>query len=677
MVLTLLIGVSLFIISINYYALDSVLVTAANYYLKFASNTVSAQVGGYFEPLNSKMSIAFHMLDRGVIKPEYSSQFTRFLYSLTADDKNISGAYWADTDGNSCWLIKLNDGNFLERTFQRNGSVHIEKLFDAQGKLLSVVKDLPPDTDDPRLRPWYQQAQLTKHLVWVVYKFLKSSDQEEPVGVTAAFPFYDSKGDLLGVFGMDMLAETISHYIDDIKVTKHSVVFVVDSTANLISVNRLDANLFQGKELPKIVDLKKPWLEKSFAIYLQTHQSPFVYSVNHTKYIASYQKIPGIGSKSPWYVAVVTPMHDIVASLRKGVLFALIFVGMALIAGIILASVFAASLSRPIKKLAQDANSICHLKLVEMKEKFSHIIEIAEVEESFVKMKNALNSFQRYMPIALVKKLIASDKVAVFGGETKELTLIFTDIQDFTQLSESLDPQELMQYLSRYFQVITKVIIEMYGTVDKYMGDSVMAFWGAPTDDSEHALHACEAVLQIQDALKQLNEDWRAENKPMMVTRIGVNTGEMVVGNVGSDDRLNYTALGDHVNLASRLEGLNKIYGTSVIVSEFTYNQVKNKFKFRLLDKVAVKGKTQSVYIYELLGWAVEPNLGLEQYNRDFFAAFYQYEKGRWQTAIDLFNALDKKYPEDRVIKVFVKRCETFIANPPADWYGAWVMLEK
>ena len=328
--------------------------------------------------------------------------------------------------------------------------------------------------------------------------------------------------------------------------------------------------------------------------------------------------------------------------------------------------------------MAQDANLICQLKLTEVKAVFSRIVEISEMETAFMRMKRALRSFQRYMPTALVKKLVLSDKVATVGGEIKELTLVFTDIKNFTALSEDIHPQQLMQYLSKYFQILTEVIIDMYGTVDKYIGDGLMAFWGAPTDDHEHAVHACQAVLKAQRALQKLNQEWSAENKPGVVTRIGINTGNVVVGNVGSDDRLNYTALGDHVNLASRLEGLNKTYGSNIIVSEFTYNKVKNKFKFRLLDKVAAKGKRHGIYIYELLGDINKAHdVRLEKYNRDFFAAFTHYEQGNWQMAVKLFGTIQQQYPEDRLINIFIERCTKFAANPPANWHGVWVMTEK
>ena len=678
-VLTLLIGISALITGIGYFAFDSILIAAAKSSLNYASGEVGGKIGNYFTSLNDDTSTVFQMFDSGAITPEYSDRFIQFLHGLISGDENVIGAYWGDATGSWYWVNKVDNGGFAEQiTLSKgNGSETIEKLFDAHGKLISVKK-LPLNSLDPRSRPWYQQAQLKKRLIWIVYDFLHIGTQEKQPGVTAAFPFYDAKGNLLGVFGVDMLIGAIAKYVQDIKVTKNSFVSVVDYTGSLISIHNTSMGVFKEGTLPNVVDLDDHLLKKSFAIYNQTHQTPFIYSFGNNKYISAYKQINGVQTEHPWFISIITPIDDITAPLRESVLIALLLSGVALIVGVILASIFSSSLSRPIRKLAQDANLICHLRLIEVKETFSRITEITEMDEYFMQMKNALISFQRYMPIALVKKLVASNKAAVVGGETKELTLIFTDIQDFTQLSENINPQELMQYLSRYFQVITKVVIDMNGTVDKYMGDGMMAFWGAPMDDSEHASHACQAVLQMQSALKHLNEEWLVENKPVVTTRIGVNTGRVVVGNVGSDDRLNYTSLGDPVNLANRLENLNKVYGTSAIVSEFTYNKVKNEFKFRLLDKVAAKGKKQGVFIYELLGSAAtEPGLKLEQYNQEFFAAFSHYESGDWQVAMNLFNSLGKKHPEDKVVKMFIERCLIFSAKPPVNWNGVWIMTEK
>ena len=675
-VLLILLGISTLIISINYIALNRVLIGAAKHALQHAGERVGEQISNYFKPLNSDALTAMQMFNSGIITPEYSDKFIQFLYSLIINDENIVAAYWGDTQGNMYWINRIADGNFLEQTI-RPGKKTIERVFNARGKVLKT-KELASSLIDPRTRPWYQKAQLKKQLVWVTYKFLRAGSTKEPLGVTAAFPFYNSQKKLLGVFAVDMLIESISKYLHDIMLTKDSAIFVVDDGGDLISTYDIEKHYFEDKALPKMASLEKQWLKKSFVLFQQKQQSPFIYKLDGRKYISVYEKIANIRSDNPWYVAIVMPINDIVAPLRKNVLLAMIFTSLALIIGIILASIFSSTLSRPIKRLAQDANLICQLKLTEVKAVFSRVIEISEMEAAFMKMKRALSSFQLYMPTALVKKLVASDKVATLGGEIKELTVIFTDIKDFTALSEDIHPQQLMQYLSRYFQILTEVIIDMYGTVDKYIGDGLMAFWGAPTDDPEHAVHACQAVLKAQKVLQALNQEWCAENKPEVITRIGVNTGNVVVGNVGSDDRLNYTALGDHVNLTSRLEGLNKVYGSNVIVSEFTYNKVKDKFKFRLLDKVAAKGKHHGIYIYELLGDITDtPDVQREEYNRDFLAAFTHYEQGAWQMAIKLFVAMQQQYPEDKLIKMLIERCTKFAANPPANWHGVWVMTEK
>ena len=240
--------------------------------------------------------------------------------------------------------------------------------------------------------------------------------------------------------------------------------------------------------------------------------------------------------------------------------------------------------------------------------------------------------------MGLVKNLILSGKVAEVGGEMKEITVFFSDIENFTTIAEKMPAQKVMDYLSEYFQVVTKVILDNKGVIDKYIGDGIMAIWGAPIEDEKHYMHACQAVLQIKDELKKLNKKWVSEGNPEVGTRIGISTSEAIVGNVGSDDRLNYTALGDGVNLASRLEDLNKVYGTHTIVSEHTYNLVRDYFEFRFVDRVRVKGKTEEVSVYELLGKKTrEKNLELEDYNQKFQKAFSLYENSKWQEASGLF----------------------------------------
>lgn len=676
-VLILLFSISSLIVAINYNALDSVLIAVAKNYLGYATSAVSKHISAYFQPLDDNLLTAYRMLNTGVVKPKKLEESVGFLYSLVADDNNINAAFWGDVSGNLHIINKeVNDNFLLEQADLYNNKI-TARFLNSRGQTL-FVKERSFDGVDPRTRPWYKQAQLAKKPVWVIYKFLKIGEQKEQLGVTAACPLYDSTGKLLGVFGVDMLIGYISKYIHGVKITNNSSVLLIDKGGNIISGLNIGEDLSNREEMLNIDSLHEPWIREILKFCLQNYQSPRTYLSSKNRYVFSYARIENIRAEEQWLVVIITPVDDIVAPLRRDVLIALFFISIALLVGIILGSILSSNISRSIRKLAEDANLICQLKLVEVKTRFSQIIEVAEMQESFMKMKNVLRSVQRYMPILLVKKLIASNKVATVGGETKELTVMFTDIQAFTQTFENIDPQAVMEYLSRYFQVITKAIIETNGTVDKYLGDGMMAFWGAPTDDTEHALHACRAALQIQLVLQQLNEEFASEDKPQVVTRIGVNTGNMVVGNVGSDDRLNYTLLGDSVNLGSRLESLNKVYGTMVIVSEFTYDQVKDKFKFRLIDKVVAQGKKHWIYVHELLGnLEKEPDLKLEQYNHEFLIAFSCYERGDWQIAINLFNELGKKYPKDQVVQMLIKRCVILSQNPPANWDGVWVMTEK
>ena len=191
--------------------------------------------------------------------------------------------------------------------------------------------------------------------------------------------------------------------------------------------------------------------------------------------------------------------------------------------------------------------------------------------------------------------------MVALGGEKKILTVLFSDIRGFTSISEKLTPEELVEHLNIYLQKMTDIVFDYDGTLDKYVGDEIMAFWGAPLPQEDHALLACSASLRMMDDLNRLNAMWREQGKPVLNIGIGLNSGDMVVGNMGSSSRMDYTLMGDNVNLGARLEGTNKVYGTNIIISEFTYNLVKDHVIARELDLIRVKGKELPVKIYELI----------------------------------------------------------------------------
>jgi adenylate cyclase len=210
-------------------------------------------------------------------------------------------------------------------------------------------------------------------------------------------------------------------------------------------------------------------------------------------------------------------------------------------------------------------------------------------------------TFSKFVSKAVVDDLLKHPEKVKLGGDKMDITVIFSDIRGFTTISEKLTPEKLVEHLNEYLQSMTDIIIKYDGTLDKYIGDAIMAFWGAPIPNKDHALMACRAAVEMMTELKSLNLKWANENKPPLEIGIGLNSGDMVAGLMGSGSRMDYTLMGDNVNLGSRLEGTNKIYHTNIIMSEYTYSHVKDQVVARELDLIKVKGKEKPVKIYELL----------------------------------------------------------------------------
>jgi adenylate cyclase len=251
-------------------------------------------------------------------------------------------------------------------------------------------------------------------------------------------------------------------------------------------------------------------------------------------------------------------------------------------------------------------------------------------------------AFQHYVPPAVVEDLAADAGKLRLGGEKRELTVLFSDIRGFTTLSEGMEPEELVKLMNEYFTAMTQEVFRQRGSLDKYIGDAVMAVFGAPVAEPEHPRLACRAALGMVSALRTLQEQWRKAGKPSVDIGIGINTGPMVVGNMGSASRFNYTVVGDAVNLASRIESLNKTYGTNILVSETTYERVRDEFRAaREVDRVRVRGRTQPVRLYELIP---EGRYATLEWLDEFRAAYDAMRAGDMARASAAFQALHAQH---------------------------------
>jgi adenylate cyclase len=286
-------------------------------------------------------------------------------------------------------------------------------------------------------------------------------------------------------------------------------------------------------------------------------------------------------------------------------------------------------------------------------------------QKAFIK-----SAFRYYVGAEVIEQMIADPSRLQLGGEKRELTLFFSDIEKFSSFSETLDPGALTALLNDYLSDLSAIIKEEGGYLDKYVGDAIVAFWNAPLPQPDHAVRACRAALRCQRKLDERRAEFQARTGASVRSRIGLHTGEVVVGNMGSRDRFNYTVLGDAANLASRLEGANKAFGSYLLVSESTWRQTGGTFHGRELGRVRVVGRQAPVRVYEVVGLAGEPR---PEWLDRFEAGLRQCGEGRWREALEVFEAL----PDDPASARYAGRCRSLLAEPGSKWDGVWSLTEK
>ena len=394
------------------------------------------------------------------------------------------------------------------------------------------------------------------------------------------------------------------------------------------------------------------------------------------RYLASLEPVvPEI--EDDWRVGVVVPEDDFLGHVKRTMLLTACGIVGAIVVAFLVALSVSHLVARSMRKLVRESAQIRDLEFTPASAD-SPFKEVHDVLTAFEQMKAGLRSFGKYVPSKLVRLLLARHIEPEYGGQERELTIFFSDIRDFTPLCETMDSDELAAKLGAYLSAITDCIQapESQGIVDKYIGDSVMAFWGAPEAVEQHAHKACRAALASLDAVARLRE--ADPSLPDFRTGISIHTGQAVVGNFGSTERLNYTCIGDGVNLASRLEALNKVYGTQIVVSQTTFERVQNDFETRRLDIVAVKGKSRGVGVYELLGLSGEVDAQTLDAARAYEQGFDDYLARRWDEAIKGFSHAGRLRPGDLAAEVMIARCRRYaLETPPQDWQGVHALDSK
>lgn len=634
--------------------------------------------------LESQMII--QSIKEGLVNINDRKKLEQFLYNQMKFDivqkhLSVQSFFWWNEANHTMTYAGIAPDNKISVQFlneENNQLVHTTKIYDMNGNLLSSWTNLTPKTSFiAHTRPWFLAATTMKKMtVTDVYQYVYFHIPS--LGVAVATPVYSKGGELLGILSVDLRIDQITRYIEESKASENSIAFIVADDGRLIAYPNLIQ--YNKPKLKQINDISNQWIIKSFQLFQQNKKFQFDFKFKGQNYLAAYNPLSKFGDHM-WYLGLVLPENDFIGDLVSTNYIMLAVSFLILLVSIALVSHLVSRTINPLKQVEAETQKIKDFDLSGDVNIKSRIKEIINLTTALQAMKKGLRLFQKYVPAMLVRKLIETGKEGEIEGEKKQLAIFFSDIKDFTTIAEHMDTKALMEQTCEYFEHLTKIISEEAGTIDKYIGDSIMAFWGAPIEISSPVHHAARAAIRCQQRLKQLNQAWQTQGKNVFITRIGIHYGEAIVGNLGSSERLSYTAIGDAINITSRLESINKVYGTHIIVTNDVYEKIKNDFALRMIDYIVLKGKDKShaIYIYELIAMDVRDiDYDIHLYNEAFLLAFNAYKNKLWQEAISLFEKCLMIYPQDKVAPIFMERSVQFKVNPPsANWLGEWYFITK
>ncbi len=520
-----------------------------------------------------------------------------------------------------------------------------------------------PTTYDPRTRLWYRSAAEART------ETISDPDVFATLGLigfTVAAPFY-SDGNLRGVAAIDLTLAGLGEYLAERKISPGTVSYMLDHQGRVIAASDLSktyANV-QGKlELRHITSLENEL--PAFAYSARPRGSEGLYTFAHDgkEYVASLATMPAEFGKR-WQLFIVTPLADFTSAFQANNIRLVVFGVMAMALQVVVIFFMAGVISSPLERLAFKVGKIQELGTEQLPSVNSSIREISVLSRAIDTLDAAVKSFSAFVPIGLVTQLLQSEQKLELGGHSRFLTIFFSDLEGFSTMSEEVPSQELLLRVSAYLELVTKTVNQEHGTIDKFIGDGVMAFWGAPALLDDHAWRSCVAAMRIQRGMDALNERWRAEELKPLNVRIGIHCDAVLVGNIGSRERMSYTVVGDGVNVASRLEGINKEFNTRIVISHSVYKEAGERLCVRPIDDVTVKGRRSKVPIYELMGVYGADDPGLEpppETQRLCKLTRLAYEglvKEDYALAARRYREILMEFPDDPVASTLIRRLVT------------------
>ena len=625
------------------------------------SQRVIERTGNIFLTAEAYVQIDALIAGKGPILENRDELLKLFWRQIHLTPHHLS-VFVADDQGNFVQSRKL--PQLVTRVIDRRGGIPREDLVYRDVTYRPIARVEGQGAFEPRERPWYVNTTGEPRVHWSeLYRFSGTGK----LGITASYPVTDGSGRIRKVLGLDIPVENIAEFLSQQRVYRRSVALIVDAQDRVIAYPD-DLSLRQGKPenrddgLRPIGDLDHPALASIWEHHkgrTTAGESPGVFAaaVEGEYYFARVQPFPEQFGHH-WNLVYVVPEASILNSTKRLLSESFVIAVIILFVAIFVVYTLALRFSRPIAKLARNARLIRNFRLSEVGEVKSGFGEIRNMDESIRSVKQSLMTFLKYVPNELVQQSIGSDQEVKLGTGVSELSLFFSSLPGFSDLCREREPSEITEQLSERLEEVSKIIVGNGGTIDKYVGDTVAAFWGAPIPHEDDPVRACRAAFLSMRAIAEINHKRTMEGLPPLESIFAVHTGEAIVGNIGSETRSNYTAVGDNVDIALDLCQLNDRYGTRILISEATWRHVNQDYQCRLIDQVELGNQATNTRLYELQSESSEASRATERLPpHRYEQAFARYQARRWGEAEALLEELAEEYPQDKPVRMLLSRC--------------------
>ena len=654
------------------------------------ADLIASELTRFFEPATGALRLSAGWGKVGLLDAQETLDLNALYIPLMESLPQIVSVRVADLRGNE-YLLERKDGLWRNRETRQGAGSAQWLTWPGEGLPPKVSME---DAIDPRKEVWFggalaaRQSQspdwIASDVPTAIFWTEPRASEGEALSLLTASLVTPATAQGQVVVAIDLSLDRVTQLTIDLEVGDQGRAFVLTDDGAVVGLPREER--YQSEQaccasiLQPFGAINAPYITDGYTAWQDDGSSattPYSFVCHGQRWWGGVRPFAVEGG-SDFVIGVFLPEADLIGDLHRHQLYvSLISVG-ALAVACLMAVVLAGRYSRPLRELVRQSERLRELDTRVQPPVISGLREVNQLADAQESTRGALESFGRYVPTDVVRELLKQGEAARIGGERRALTVLFTDIDDFTSTTGEMTPEALSGHMAEYFEQALNILTEHGATIDKLIGDAVVAFWGAPRDRPDHALRAVAAAIDCRARLAELNRIWAEHDKPPLPTRFGLATGDVFVGNFGSPSRLNYTALGDAVNLASRIQNLSRLYGVDVLVSADTREAAGDAYCWRLVDEVVVKGRTEPTMLYEPVGRSAAVSSRERAFAQGYERAFRLYQRQDFHEAIQALRELGPdKQAEVSVARLHDVCLHASTADLPDDWSSVTRLDQK